>query len=82
LNDPDFRDAKLDTGFLDRLLTRKPSETPTDPKAGEVAAIAAGIFAALGASLAAAGERADGSALDKPTATSNWKRAARREGLR
>jgi acetyl-CoA carboxylase biotin carboxylase subunit len=82
LNDPHFRDAKLDTGFLDRLLTRKPSETPTDPKAGEVAAIAAGIFAALGASLAATGERPDGSAQDKPTATSNWKRAARRDALR
>jgi acetyl-CoA carboxylase biotin carboxylase subunit len=82
LNDPDFREAKLDTGFLDRLLTRKPSETPTDPKASEVAAIAAGIFAALGASLAAAGERPDGSAQDKPASTSNWKRAARREALR
>src|SRR5947207_8864832 len=32
LRDPDFRAANLDTGFLDRLLKKKPAETPTDPK--------------------------------------------------
>jgi acetyl-CoA carboxylase biotin carboxylase subunit len=81
LNDPDFRDAKLDTGFLDRLLKRKPSETPTDPNASEVAAIAAGIFAALSSSLATTGERSGGSGQGKPAIASNWKRAARREAV-
>jgi acetyl-CoA carboxylase, biotin carboxylase subunit len=53
LSDPDFRAAKLDTGFLDRMLQRKDDQR-VDPQAAQVAAIAAGIFAALGASAAAA----------------------------
>ena len=57
LSDPDFRAAKMDTGFLDRLLEKKRAEPPTDSKATEVAAIAAGLFAALGVPAAAAGER-------------------------
>src|ERR1700758_2918688 len=45
---PDFRAAKLDTGFLDRLLKQKRAEAPADSAATEVAVIAAGIFAVLG----------------------------------
>ena len=74
LSDPDFRAAKLDTGFLDRLLKQKRAEAPADPKAIEVAVIAAGIFATMGPAAAGAGEQpVNGSANSKPKAASNWK---------
>ena len=84
LSDPDFRAAKLDTGFLDRLLKQKRTEAPADPEAIEVAVIAAGIFAVLGAAAAGAGERTavDGSANSEQNASSNWKIAAHREATR
>jgi acetyl-CoA carboxylase biotin carboxylase subunit len=86
LRDPDFRAAKLDTGFLDRLLRRKPDspDALTDPKAREVAVIAAGMFAALGPAAAGAGERAaaNGNANQKAPAGSNWKDAGRSEAIR
>jgi acetyl-CoA carboxylase biotin carboxylase subunit len=83
LSDPDFRAAKLDTGFLDRLLKQKPAEIPTNPESIEVAVIAAGIFASLGPSAAGAGERiaAQNSASTK-SSSSNWKSAASREATR
>jgi len=82
LSDPDFRAAKMDTGFLERLLEKKRAEPPTDSKATEVAAIAAGLFAALGVPAAAAGERSPGSRVGKPSAASNWKIAAHKEAMR
>jgi acetyl-CoA carboxylase biotin carboxylase subunit len=84
LSDPDFRAAKLDTGFLDRLLKRKQTEIPTDPKAIEAAVIAAGIFSVLGVAGAGSGERpaVESSANAKAKAASNWKAASRREALR
>jgi acetyl-CoA carboxylase biotin carboxylase subunit len=76
LRDADFCAAKLDTGFLDRMLKR-PEDKPADSKAAEVAAIAAGLFAALGSTEAAgSGSRA------AEKANSNWKSASRREALR
>ena len=86
LSDPDFRAARLDTGFLDRLLKQK-DETAgvaTDPMAVEVAAIAAGIFGILGQAAAGAGERAlfSGSAGRNPKTPSNWKSAAQKEAIR
>src|SRR6201998_38874 len=47
LSDPDFHAGKLDTGYLDRMLQRS-DDKPADSKPAEVAAIAAGMFAALG----------------------------------
>src|ERR1700676_5155772 len=83
LSDPDFRAAKLDTGFLDRLLKEKRLETPADPKAIEVAVIAAGIFAFLGSGVVGPSEPSGANDLvNKPTAASNWKLAAHREALR
>ncbi len=84
LSDPDFRAAKLDTGFLDRLLKQKRTEASADPKAVEVAVIAAGIFAVLGAAGAGTGERpaANDSASSRPKAASNWKIAAHKEAIR
>src|ERR1700683_2478109 len=82
LRDADFRAAKLDTGFLDRML-KEPDDRVVDARAAEVAAIAAGMFAALGSRGAAAGERtADGSSQAIDKAESNWKSVSRRGGLR
>jgi acetyl-CoA carboxylase, biotin carboxylase subunit len=85
LRHPDFRAAKLDTGFLDRMLKQKEdtADSSPDPKAMEVAVIAAGMFAVLGPAAAGVGERAgaDGSAASKTGARSNWKTAAQREAL-
>jgi acetyl-CoA carboxylase biotin carboxylase subunit len=80
LRDADFRDAQLDTGFLDRMLKR-PEDKRVDAGAAEVAAIAAGMFAALGSTAAAAGERTDGCGAQAAT-ESNWKNASRHEALR
>jgi acetyl-CoA carboxylase, biotin carboxylase subunit len=82
LSDADFRAGKMDTGFLDRLLEEKRSETPSDPEAAEAAAIAAGIFAALGNAAAGAGEPAAAKAsASERSVVSNWKIAARKEAL-
>jgi len=86
LRDPDFRAARLDTGFLDRMLKQKEDATSAqaDPKAAEVAVIAAGMFAALGPSAAGAGERVsgNGSMGGNSKAASNWKGTAHQEALR
>jgi len=83
LRDADFRAAKLDTGFLDRMLKRSENQ-PSDSQAAEVAAIAAGVFAALGATEPSGSDGASGSGkrITDETATSNWKSAGRREALR
>jgi acetyl-CoA carboxylase biotin carboxylase subunit len=87
LCDPDFRAAKIDTGFLDRLLMRKEStraEPQTDPEPEEVAVIAAGIFAVLELAATEVGESAvSGSASSRNSKpASNWKRAAHRDAMR
>ena len=84
LTDPDFRAAKMDTGFLDRLLKQKRTETAKDPKAIEAAVIAAGVFALLGSGAAGSGElsSANETGNNKPSAASNWKIAAHKEAMR
>jgi acetyl-CoA carboxylase biotin carboxylase subunit len=86
LGDPDFQAGKIDTGFLDRLLkeVRAQGDGHPDPKAAEVAVVAAGMFAAMGQAAAGAGERAvpNGSVHGNANSRSNWKTAARREALR
>jgi acetyl-CoA carboxylase biotin carboxylase subunit len=90
LRDPDFRAAKLDTGFLDRMLKQK-DETQADsdtdplvPQPAHVAAIAAGMFAVLGSEAAGTKERAavNGSVRNETKASSSWKSAGRNEALR
>jgi acetyl-CoA carboxylase, biotin carboxylase subunit len=85
LSNPDFRAAKIDTGFLDRLLREK-DQSPgvqADVQTTEVAVIAAGMFAALGPAAAGAGERiSNGGGDNKPAQVSKWKAAAQREALR
>jgi acetyl-CoA carboxylase, biotin carboxylase subunit len=94
LSDEDFQAAKLDTGYLDRLLAPG-SSGPTNPESlsskhrpeelESIAAIAAGMFAVLDP--ASAGKNGTVSAsASSPVAlektSSNWKIKGRWEGLR
>jgi acetyl-CoA carboxylase biotin carboxylase subunit len=100
LFDPDFRAAKLDTGFLDRLLSSKKNlqvdtkgdsksdpktdkkiHAPASPQTAQVAAIAAGMFTALGWTAAGTDEH-DAPGAIRPNSISNWKNASRGEALR
>ncbi|MGA6953221.1 MAG: acetyl-CoA carboxylase biotin carboxylase subunit [Candidatus Sulfotelmatobacter sp.] len=82
LHDADFRAAKVDTGFLDRMLKRA-EDKPADSKDAEVAAVAAGLFAVLGSTGAAHGEYTqEGGSRAIEKSDSNWKSASRREALR
>ena len=81
LRDPDFRAAKLDTGFLDRMLKRSKNGT-VDAKTEEVAVIAAGLFAALGSTASAAERVTDSATQAAGDQNSKWKQASRREALR
>jgi acetyl-CoA carboxylase, biotin carboxylase subunit len=82
LLDPDFRAAKVDTGFLDRMLQlQDPVKVVSQrtPQEAEVAAIAAAVFAVLGAASGANPARTPG--RGDGAATSNWKCAGRREAI-
>jgi acetyl-CoA carboxylase biotin carboxylase subunit len=89
LSHPDFRAAKIDTGFLDRLLKEKEkekekeksSDSPADRQTREAAVIAAGIFAFLGAARATAGETVLNHPPHQPGTISKWKTVAQREAL-
>jgi hypothetical protein len=73
--------ARIDTGFLDRLLATRPASASATDRLAEVAAVSAALFAAIapqkngqnGATKAGNGKRPDNPA---------WKRAARSEGVR
>jgi len=81
LHDGDFRGARLDTGFLERMLKRT-EDKRVDSREAEVAALAGGMFAALG-STATSGPYVTGSASTTVDANaSKWKEASRREALR
>jgi acetyl-CoA carboxylase biotin carboxylase subunit len=81
LNDPDFHAAKIDTGYLDRLLKTKAVEP--ERSLPEVAAIAAGVFALLEPSPAASmSSPSTGEAAPQNGSTrSNWKKLARQDAL-
>jgi len=68
LTDEDFRAARIDTGYLERLLSSAPivEEQVTVPE--DVVAVAAALFAS--------------SAMPDATSESRWAAAGRREGLR
>jgi len=77
LRDEDFRSAKLDTGFLDRMLAKPVSDTSIPLKEAHVAAIAAGLFAILDPTSSAA-KNGTGRL---PSTTLNWKQKGRVEAL-
>jgi acetyl-CoA carboxylase biotin carboxylase subunit len=81
LHDADFRAANLDTGFLDRMLKRAEGK-PADSKVAEAAAIAAGVFAALGSTEQQARNGAGVDTRADENTGANWKSASRREALR
>jgi acetyl-CoA carboxylase, biotin carboxylase subunit len=84
LNDADFVAGKFDTGYLDRLLAHSEDRRAKDGHGAEVAAIAAGLFAAMEPSTPAHSNGASGEGMpEKPVVErSSWKRAGRIEGLR
>jgi acetyl-CoA carboxylase, biotin carboxylase subunit len=82
LKDPDFQAGKLDTGFLDRLLSKPSNET--DVRRPVIAALGAAIFATMDPKATlpngSGGAGTNGKAAAPPQ--SNWRRAARVEALR
>ncbi len=83
LKDPDFQAGNIDTGFLDRLLTKPSNET--DARRPIIAALGAAIFASMEPKATLAnGNGAGGGSNGKGLAAagSNWKRVARAEALR
>ncbi|MBV8671819.1 MAG: acetyl-CoA carboxylase biotin carboxylase subunit, partial [Acidobacteriaceae bacterium] len=74
LSDPEFRSARIDTGYLDRLLalTNAPGQVQSHAD-DTVAVLAAALFESLRAAPAHAPQAA---------VASGWKSAARREALR
>jgi acetyl-CoA carboxylase biotin carboxylase subunit len=80
LEHPDFAVARIDTGFLDRLLTAKPKTATAGDGLQEIAAVAAALFAATAPQKNGTNGAKPGSAKrEEPSA---WKRAARTEGVR
>jgi acetyl-CoA carboxylase, biotin carboxylase subunit len=75
LSDRDFQAGKVDTGFLDQLLKSKPAKRKNDNP--EIAAIAAGLFAAMDST-----DPAIDAMAPADDGQSSWKLAARNEALR
>jgi acetyl-CoA carboxylase biotin carboxylase subunit len=78
LEDEDFRAARIDTGYLERLLAR-------DKGLGGAArngALTAEDVAVIAAALFQATERTAGGAEQRVVSQSAWTQAARRDGLR
>jgi len=83
LENPDFQAARIDTGFLDRLLAFPPAGAPSAAPNGtsEIAAISAALFAATGATPGNGSQRRRRTENDAKTSASAWKRAGRLEGV-
>jgi acetyl-CoA carboxylase biotin carboxylase subunit len=79
LNDSDFQAGRVDTGFLDRLLSSEPPKVEQED--ARIAAIAAGVFTMLDP---APNISTNGASLQRGGngAYSGWKKAARAEALR
>ncbi|HEX3438469.1 MAG TPA: acetyl-CoA carboxylase biotin carboxylase subunit [Pseudacidobacterium sp.] len=77
LNDSDFKAARIDTGYLDRLLVIGTHSQESSPGRDEVAVVTAALFE----SLRAANRNGNNSGV-KSSGASEWKQTARREGLR
>lgn len=79
LKHPDFVSARIDTGFLDRMLaTKNGAYTPPD-RLQEIAAVSAALFAATALGRDGSG---NGKASAEKSLGSNWRRTARAEALR
>jgi len=80
LENSDFAAARIDTGFLDRVLASHAADRDVPDGLEQVAAISAALFAASAPSKN--GQNGNGRTRNEPHASSNWKRAARTEALR
>ncbi len=77
LRDEEFREGRLDTGYLDRLLARPAADQQRAAQTVDVAAIAAGLFAVLDPVA-----QTNGRVATEAITNSNWKKTARAESLR
>jgi acetyl-CoA carboxylase, biotin carboxylase subunit len=83
LKDPDFQAGNIDTGFLDRLLTKPSNET--DVRRPVIAALGAALFATIEPKATLPnGSVASGTngKASVPPPVSNWKKTARAEAMR
>jgi acetyl-CoA carboxylase, biotin carboxylase subunit len=80
LQHPDFVAAKIDTGFLDRLLSQPAAPSQAVDERQNVAAIAAALFTAMQASKSNGTKPSIHSADELPASTA-WKQAARKESV-
>ncbi len=81
LKNPEFVAGQLDTGFLDRLLSH-PEADPVRKEHPEIAAIAAGVFAALEQAPVGRNGASGGSApAPAKSGATSWKQAGRVESL-
>jgi len=81
LEHPDFVAARIDTGFLDRLLAGKLIPDGGVNGLAEIAAVSAALFAAT--TQQKNGQQSNGSsAIEQRNNESAWKRTARSEGVR
>jgi acetyl-CoA carboxylase, biotin carboxylase subunit len=80
LQHPDFVAAKIDTGFLDRLLSQPAAPSLAVDERQDVAAIAAALFTAMQASKSNGTKPSIHSADELPASTA-WKQAARKESV-
>jgi acetyl-CoA carboxylase biotin carboxylase subunit len=80
LEHPDFINARIDTGFLDRLLATTAIPASTKNGMAEIAAVSAALFAAT-AQPKNGQNGMSKSGGEKRSATSMWKRTARSEGV-
>ena len=80
LEHPDFVSARIDTGFLDRLLAVPVAQERDADRHEEIAAVAAAIFAATAATTN--GNNGSRKENGKPSAASAWSKASREEGVR
>ncbi|HLK52330.1 MAG TPA: acetyl-CoA carboxylase biotin carboxylase subunit, partial [Candidatus Angelobacter sp.] len=81
LEHPDFVAARIDTGFLDRLLATKADVSRETEPMVQIAAVSAALFAAT----ASQKNNQNGGAaaeINKQAEVSSWKRTARSEGVR
>jgi acetyl-CoA carboxylase, biotin carboxylase subunit len=81
LEHPDFVAARIDTGFLDRLLATKADVSRETEAMAQIAAVSAALFAATASQK---NNQNGGSAteINKQAEASSWQRMARAEGVR
>ena len=80
LEHPDFAAARIDTGFLDRMLSAGPEAPLPQDGLAAIAAISAALFAAR--STSSPQQNGSGRPNGQKPGNSNWKRTARTEALR